>query len=183
MRWTILRATQFHEFADRLLRQFTRLPLVFLPKNWQFQVISAGEVAEHLVAALQQGPSGRLPDIGGPEILRLEELARLWLAAQGRRRRLIHLPIPGGLSVGFRQGLNTTPGHSFGTMTWSEWLDEHYARAGESEKMAASGNVNPPNHCRWPFLCSWKASSPSSEPSSCCARSLTMTTPPSPNRG
>jgi uncharacterized protein YbjT (DUF2867 family) len=123
--WSILRATQFHEFADKLLRSLARLPLLFLPANWQLQVISAGEVADRLVAVLQQGPSGRLPDIGGPEVLRLEEMARLWLSAQGKRRRLIHLPLPGGLSAGFRQALNTTPDHRFGKMTWSDWLDEH----------------------------------------------------------
>lgn len=139
--WSILRATQFHEFIDRLLRPLTRLPLVFLPKNWQFQVISASEVAEHLVAALEQGPSGRLPDIGGPEVLRLEEMARLWLSAQGLRRRLIHLHLPGGLSAGFRQALNTTPGNHAGSITWSQWLDERYVDENEVEPITAPGSA------------------------------------------
>jgi uncharacterized protein YbjT (DUF2867 family) len=124
--YSILRATQFHEFIDRLLQPLTRLPLAFIPKNWQFQVISAAEVADQLVAAVQQGPSGRLPDVGGPEILSLEEMARDWLAAQNKSRRQVHLPVPGGLSAGFRQGLNTTPDNRVGSITWSQWVAAKY---------------------------------------------------------
>ena len=139
--WSILRATQFHEFIDRLLRPLTRLPVVFVPKDWQFQAISAGEVADHLVAALGQGPSGRLPDIGGPEILPLDDMVRLWLSAQGMRRRLIYLPIPGGLSAGFRQALTTTPDNRAGTITWSQWLDGRYVDENEVEPITAPGSA------------------------------------------
>lgn len=139
--WSILRATQFHEFIDRLLGPFTRLPLVLVPKDWQFQTISAGEVAGHLVSALKQGPSGRLPDIGGPEVLPLDEMVRLWLSARGKRRWLIHLPVPGGLSAGFRQALNTTPNNRAGQITWSQWLDERYAHVTEDEPITASGST------------------------------------------
>lgn len=124
--YSILRATQFHELIDRLLRPLTRLPLAFIPKKWQFQVISAAEVADHLLAAVQQGPSGRLPDIGGPEILHLEEMAQGWLAAQNKNRRQVCLPVPGGLSAGFRQGLNTTPDNRVGSITWSQWVAAKY---------------------------------------------------------
>lgn len=137
--WTILRATQFHEFIDQLLGPLTRLPLVLVPKEWQFQSISAGEVADHLVDALGQGPSGRLPDIGGPEVLPLDQMVRTWLSAQDKRRWLIHLLIPGGLSAGFRQALNTTPANPVGQITWSQWLDEQYTKETGVEPIAASG--------------------------------------------
>lgn len=125
--WSILRATQFHELIDRLLHPLTRLPVAFVPTDWQFQTISSAETADHLVAAVQRGPAGRLPDIGGPEVLRFDEMARAWLAAQGKRRPIVHLPIPGKLSAGLRQGLNTTPQHRVGKMTWAEWLAMRYA--------------------------------------------------------
>jgi uncharacterized protein YbjT (DUF2867 family) len=112
-----------------------------VPKDWQFQTISAGEVADHLVAALGQGPSGRLPDIGGPEVLPLDEMVRSWLSAQSMRRWLIQLPMPGELSAGFRQALNTTPGNRVGQITWSQWLDEQYAKETEVEPIAASGSA------------------------------------------
>jgi uncharacterized protein YbjT (DUF2867 family) len=127
---TILRATQFHEFVDRILGTLARWPVAFVPTNWQFQSISTGEVADQLVAAVQKGPAGegRLPDIGGPEVLPFGEMARAWLAVQNKRRSIIHLPFPGKLSAGFRQGLNTTPRNRVGKLTWSEWLQARYAR-------------------------------------------------------
>ncbi|MGD2077693.1 MAG: NAD(P)H-binding protein [Chloroflexota bacterium] len=124
--WTILRATQFHGFADQILRALTWLPLAFLPKKWQFQSIAGADVAEQLLAAVQQGPAGRLPDIGGPEILSVDEMARQWLAAQGKRRATVHLPVPGGLSAGFRRGLNTVPDNRVGQISWSQWLQDRY---------------------------------------------------------
>ncbi|MDH3675803.1 MAG: NAD(P)H-binding protein [Anaerolineae bacterium] len=125
--WTILRATQFHDLIDRLLGGLTRLPVAFVPKNWQFQSINTSEVAEQLVAAVQAGPAGQLPDIGGPEVLNLEEMARLWLAARGTPRPLVHLPLPGKLAAGFRQGLNTTPHNRGGKITWADWVQTRYS--------------------------------------------------------
>lgn len=124
--WSILRATQFHYLIDKLLGLLTRLPVAFIPTDWQFQPISAGDVADHLVTAVQQGPAGRLPDIGGPELLRLDEMARMWLAARHKPRPIIHLPLPGKLSAGFRRGLNTTPQNRVGRLTWAEWLARRY---------------------------------------------------------
>jgi uncharacterized protein YbjT (DUF2867 family) len=139
--YSILRATQFHELVDRLLPAFTRLPLAFIPKNWQFQTISAAEVAEHLVAVVEAGPSGRLPDIGGPEVLRLEEMARSWLAAQGKRKAMVHLPVPGGLSAGFRAALNTIPESRNGKITWSQWLESRYGNPAGVEGVTAPENA------------------------------------------
>jgi len=131
--WSILRATQFHSLIDRLLHGMIRLPIAFVPTNWQFQTISESEVSEHLVAAIQQGPSGHLPDIGGPQVQRLDEMARQWLAARGMNRSIVHLPIPGGLSAGFRKGLNLTPHNNVGKITWQEWLNIRYGKQAQGE--------------------------------------------------
>jgi uncharacterized protein YbjT (DUF2867 family) len=124
--WTIQRATQFHSFVDLILGSLTRLPLAFLPRKWQFQSIAEADVADQLLAAVQGGATGRLPDIGGPEILSLDEMARPWLAVQGKRRAIVHLPFPGGLSAGFRRGLNTAPDSRVGEITWGQWLAARY---------------------------------------------------------
>jgi uncharacterized protein YbjT (DUF2867 family) len=124
--WTIQRATQFHAFADQILGVLTRLPLAVIPRKWRFQSIAVADVADQLVAALQGGPAGRLPDIGGPEILSADEMARAWLTAQGKRRIIVHLPVPGGLSAGFRRGLNTAPDNRVGKITWDQWLAARY---------------------------------------------------------
>lgn len=131
--WSILRATQFHYLIDKLLHTLTRLPVALVPTDWQFQSISTAEVADQLLAAVQRGPTGRLPDVGGPEVLRLDEMARRWMAAQAMRRPIIYLPVPGKLSAGFRRGLNTTPQNRAGKMTWAEWLAAHYADPVQTE--------------------------------------------------
>jgi uncharacterized protein YbjT (DUF2867 family) len=138
--YSILRATQFHSLVDKLLNTLTRLPVAFLPTDWQFQSISAGEVADHLVAALGSGPRGRLPDVGGPEVSHLGEMVHPWLAARDMRRPVVHVPVLGALSAGFRQGLNTTPGNRAGTVTWAEWLAARYANR------AARDPANVPDH-------------------------------------
>lgn len=125
--WTILRATQFHSFADQILRALTRLPLAFIPRKWRFQTIAEADVADQLLAAVQAGLAGRLPDVGGPEVLSVDEMARAWLATQGKRRAIVHLPVPGGLSAGFRRGLNTVPDNRVGEITWEQWLEARYA--------------------------------------------------------
>ena len=66
----------------------------------QFQLIDPGEVADHIVATLPNGASGRLPDIGGPQVQRVSEIARDWLKATGKR--LIKIPVP---AAGPLQGL------------------------------------------------------------------------------
>ncbi len=125
--WTILRATQFHAFLGRLiLPSFYRLPLFLVPTDFVFQPIDEGEVAQRMLELLQQGPSGRAADIGGPEILSLGELARTWLAAQKRTRRIVHLSLPGKTAAAFRQGLHTAPEHKTGRGTWQEWLEQEY---------------------------------------------------------
>lgn len=141
--WTILRATQFHDFIDRILGLLTRWPLAFIPTNWQFQSISTGEVAEQLAMAVQKDHRGRLPDIGGPEVLRFGDMARVWLAAQGKHRPIVHLPLPGKLSAGFRQGYNTTPQNRVGKLTWAEWLQVHYARPALSELINQKNEPSP----------------------------------------
>lgn len=124
--WTIQRATQFHSFVDLILGSLTRLPLAFMPRQWQFQSIAGADVADQLLAAVQEGAAGRLPDIGGPDILPLDEMVRSWLAVQGKRRAIVHLPFPGGLSAGFRRGLNTVPDNRVGKISWEQWLEAHY---------------------------------------------------------
>jgi uncharacterized protein YbjT (DUF2867 family) len=138
--WTIQRATQFHSFIDRLLGAMTRLPVALVPTNWQFQAISDGEAAEYLVAAVRQGPSGRLPDIGGPEIQTMGDMARQWLAVQGKRKPILPIPAPGKLSAGFRQGLNTTPANRIGIITWAKWLEARYGS--RSDESAVSHETN-----------------------------------------
>ena len=124
--FTILRATQFHTLIDQSLGFQKRLPFMLVPKDYKFQVIDPGEVARHIVALLPSGPSGRVPDIGGPEVLELGEMTRVWLQAQEKPRRIINLPLFGEAASGFRQGFNTTPKNSIGKITWQDWVNSKF---------------------------------------------------------
>ncbi len=123
--WSTLRATQFHTLIDRFLRSLVRLPVALLPKDLRFQPVDTGEVAERMLAAAAQGPSGRLPDLGGPEVHTSGELARAWLKARGKRVALVHLPLFGKAAAALRRGELCTP-NAGGTITWADWLARTY---------------------------------------------------------
>lgn len=120
--WTILRATQFHDFLDRILGSIAWSPVCFLPTDFRFQLVDSGEVAEVLVAAAAAPPAGRLPDMGGPQVLTSREIAHAWFIARHKRRLVLPLPLVGATAAAFRQGLNTCPEQRQGRVTWEEWL-------------------------------------------------------------
>jgi uncharacterized protein YbjT (DUF2867 family) len=125
--WSNLRATQFHLLMDGFLRLFSRVPLILpLPKSFKFQPIETGEVADRMVADAAKGPVGRLPDIGGPEVLTFGDMAKAWMKARGTSRPVINVPLMGGVAKGYRKGYNCTPEHADGRMTWGEWLAQRY---------------------------------------------------------
>lgn len=127
--WTNLRATQFHSLLDRLLSIARRIPgLLFLPTSFKFQPIDTGEVAARMVEYAASGAFGRLPDLGGPEVLTAGEIAQAWLRARGERRLIINVPLPGKAAAGFRKGHNCVPENPQGTITWRAWLERRYKR-------------------------------------------------------
>jgi uncharacterized protein YbjT (DUF2867 family) len=124
--WTILRATQFHNFLDMLIRPFARFPVMWLPTSFQFQTIDVGEVADELVSAVSRDPAQLLPNMGGPEVWRLDQMVQMWLKAQGLKRWVVPLPLPGKTAAGYRAGYNTCPEDRIGRITWAEWLQTKY---------------------------------------------------------
>jgi uncharacterized protein YbjT (DUF2867 family) len=141
--WTVLRATQFHDLIDILLRGLLALPVGALPTGFVFQSVDAGVVAERLVTAAGAGPQGRLPDVGGPQVLTLAEMARTWRRVTGRRRLILPLPLPGAWPTpwarGFRAGLNTTPDRPAGGPTWEAWLRQRYGQPSGARRARGAG--------------------------------------------
>ena len=126
--WTILRATQFHTLIDGRLQAATRgtWPLALLPTDLKFQPIDTGEAAGRICECVAVGPGGRLPDIGGPEVLTFGEMAKVSLAARGMRRPILPLPMPGGFANAVRRGYLTCPERKCGKLTWAEWVKKKY---------------------------------------------------------
>ena len=124
--WSILRATQFHYGIDFLLHVLTRLPLVaLLPTDLLLQPVAEEEVAQRLCEIVQAGPSGRLPDMGGPQVYTSGELARIWFRQRGIHRAILPLWLPGKTASRLRQGGNTCPQQATGTVSWEAWLQQH----------------------------------------------------------
>jgi uncharacterized protein YbjT (DUF2867 family) len=121
--WTILRATQFHEFVLKQIRFLELGPVALLPKGFVLQPIAAGEVTDRLVELALSAPAGRAPDVGGPEVRTFADLAHSYQEATGRHRRLVEVPVPGKIARVFREGAQTCPERRYGTITWEEFLE------------------------------------------------------------
>jgi uncharacterized protein YbjT (DUF2867 family) len=122
--WTILRATQFHEFVGQLLTRMRRGPVALVPVM-RFQPIAAREVAGRLVDLAESEPTGRAPDLAGPQAEQLAGLVRRWVRATGARARVLAVPLPGGLGRAMRDGaLLPGAGARLGTQTFDDWLAE-----------------------------------------------------------
>ncbi|MFI6785909.1 SDR family oxidoreductase [Nonomuraea sp. NPDC050383] len=123
--WSTLRATQFHEWILMTLRQLAKPP-VLLP-TWggvRFQPVDSGEVAARLAELALGAPAGLVPDIAGPRVHTMEELARDYLRASGKRRLVVPMRTPGRAAAAFREGANLAPGRAVGRRTWEDFLAE-----------------------------------------------------------
>ncbi|NGO08217.1 NAD(P)H-binding protein [Streptomyces sp. HC44] len=120
--WTILRTTQFHDLVARVLQALSRLPVVFLPAGVGDQPVDVAEVADRMARLAAVGPAGRVEDMGGPEVRTFPELARAYLAATGRRRPIVNVPLAGKAYRGFRAGGHLTPERAVGKVTFEEYL-------------------------------------------------------------
>ncbi|MGC5566920.1 SDR family oxidoreductase [Streptomyces sp. FR-108] len=130
--WTVLRATQFHEFPLQVLGQVPG-PFAVVPRM-RTQPVAAREVARHLVELVLGPPRGRAPELAGPRVEELVDMARRVLRARGRRRLLLPVKMPGGAGTAMVEGgsLPTGSAGPRGRQTFDEWLAE-YAGQGEKE--------------------------------------------------
>lgn len=120
--WTTLRAAQFHDFVWNLLRTMEKLPVMPVP-GMRLQPVDVGEVAARLVELTLAEPAGLVPDLVGPNVDGLGELARGYLRARGKRRLMLPLRLPGAAGRVYRAGGNLSlEGATRGTRTWEEFL-------------------------------------------------------------
>lgn len=126
--WSIARATQFYSLIDTLLRVSDKWPVLTLATDFQMQPVDARDVARYLCWCVQQGPAGLLPDFGGPEVLKLGDMARTWLDARNEHKRILKMLLPCKTARGVRQGKLTCPDEKCGTIKWANWLRKTYAQ-------------------------------------------------------
>ncbi|GAA0192284.1 NAD(P)H-binding protein [Cytobacillus oceanisediminis] len=120
--WTIQRAAQVHEFAEQVLG-FASVGSVSLVPRILARPVAAHTVAERLVDLAEAGPQGRVPDLVGPRDEVVADLARQWLAATGRRGRVVQVSLPGAYGTGIASGaLRGRPGATGEGPEFREWL-------------------------------------------------------------
>ena len=120
--WTLLRATQFHEFASQISERMKIGPFVVVPAM-RSQPVAAREVAERLVDLAEHGPAGRVRDLAGPREERMSDLARRWAKATGRAGRVVELVVPGRFGRAMRDGTLLPRGRAdLGRQNFDEWL-------------------------------------------------------------
>ena len=118
--WTVLRATQFHEFAEQMLARSPG-PVAVIPRM-RVQPVAAREVAQRLVE-LALGPAlGLAPEMAGPQVHELVELVRQVVQARGQRRVVIPVPVPGGGAAAHGGLLPSGGDYTRGSQSFEEWL-------------------------------------------------------------
>lgn len=128
---TNIRMTQFHSFVEMLVSSAARFPLLMpLPTDFKYQSVAESEAAARFVQCIADVPRGRVADFGGPEVLSFGEIAETWMSAKNRRKKLVHLPLPGKIAAGFRAGKNTTRIGEHGVIRWHDWLTQHNEHSG-----------------------------------------------------
>ena len=90
---TILRATQFFEFAAQMAGHAAG-PFVPAPRML-CRPVAAREVAAELVRIAAGPPRGRATDIAGPQELWMQEMVRQFIRARGLRRIAVPIRFPG----------------------------------------------------------------------------------------
>jgi uncharacterized protein YbjT (DUF2867 family) len=130
--WTILRATQFHEFAQQIFGSVRLGPFVLIP-SMRSQPVAAREVAQRLVELALSRPSGRVSDLAGPRVERMADLARRYARAAGRRGRVLEVPLAGAYGRAMRDGtLLARPGSQLGVDTFDDWISSLSAEGSSS---------------------------------------------------
>jgi uncharacterized protein YbjT (DUF2867 family) len=122
--WTVQRATQFHDLIAFMLRMLAKPPVMALPSGLRFQPVDVRDVGERLARLALGEPVGRAPDLGGPQVRALDDLARSYLPIVGKRRTIVPIRLPGKVFGGIHAGGLLAPEHADGTITFEQYLRE-----------------------------------------------------------
>lgn len=120
---TILRPSTVFGREDQFINRFAAMirlapavPLV--SARTRFQPVYVGDVAAAVAAALADpAAAGRTFELGGPQILSMEELFRWIAAAIGRKP--VFIPMPDAVSAAMARFTGWLPG---APLTWDQWL-------------------------------------------------------------
>jgi hypothetical protein len=70
---------------------------------------SAASAAEYLAGCVRHGARARLPDVSGPEVLTVGEMAKAWIESKAMNKRIASIPIPRAVAGAVLAGHLTVP--------------------------------------------------------------------------
>jgi uncharacterized protein YbjT (DUF2867 family) len=121
--WTIVRATQFHEYIANIFGAAARWRALPAPRAL-LQPVACAEVAQYVADVAEQPARRAGTGIAGPEITELRTLARTWRSVTGRRLALIPVRVPGRVGRALRSGtLTTRQAEVTGYVRFADWLE------------------------------------------------------------
>jgi uncharacterized protein YbjT (DUF2867 family) len=120
--FTIVRATQFFEFALRIADEATDDEVVRLP-HVLFQPMAADDVAAAVCGVSQEPPADGVIEIAGPEQFSFDEFIQQALTAKGDPRTVVADPKARYFGTELEEGslVPTNPLH-LGEIRFSDWL-------------------------------------------------------------
>lgn len=125
--YTILRATQFHEFIENMLNGFLKYKIGFLPLKGKNQPVETKLVAQKLLDIYKAGPVNGTVELGGPEVLTFKEMATAWQAYTGKKKIIIPVPPMGKALSAINSGALTNGILTKGSYTWEQYLKQKHA--------------------------------------------------------
>ncbi len=104
--------------------------MVPVPSGFPVRPVDSRDVATRLTDLALAEPAGRVPDLGGPEVLSFAAVMREYLQASGHGwRKVLPIRLPGTAEAragGMLPAKDPEP--ITGQRTWKEFLAETYAR-------------------------------------------------------
>ena len=120
--YTILRATQFHEFADMIVGSLAVGDEIHVP-DARIQPIASAEVAAEVARAAQAEPVNAVVNIGGPEKMSFADLARAVVSHRGKETPVIVDPAATYFGTPVDDNsLVTGDGATIATTGFTDWL-------------------------------------------------------------
>jgi uncharacterized protein YbjT (DUF2867 family) len=120
--WSIVRAPQFHEFAEQMIERASVGPVTIVP-GMRSATMAAAEVAAVVVEVATGAPQGRVRDLRGPETAEMSDLVGKVVAQRGERRRVMRARVPGKAGRLMASGaLVAADPATVGTQTFDAWL-------------------------------------------------------------
>jgi uncharacterized protein YbjT (DUF2867 family) len=120
---SIVRVTQFHDFAALVLRRFRVRRLVLAPPLHS-QPVHLDDVADHLLTVLADGPAGHAAELGGPLPEDVPDMVRRYAQLVEPSVRVLPAPLLGPARQANNAGVLRPATGVRGERTFEQWLNE-----------------------------------------------------------